>query len=135
VAKTRKKEMRKKFRDAVFKRDGYRCVVCGFESSPERVEHELDAHHVTPREEMPNGGYVKENGVSLCDPSKAGRPLGHGCHFKAEQVLLHISQGWTRGVGLPEHPEDFGYAFLPEALYETIGSSHEKAIEAAEFLK
>jgi len=135
MAKTRKKEMRKKFRDTVFARDGYKCVVCGFESSPERAEHEVDAHHVTPREDMPNGGYVKENGVTLCDPAKQGKPVALGCHWQAEQVLLHISQGWTRGVGLPEHPDDHGYAYLPEALYKAIGSSHEEAVKASEFLK
>jgi hypothetical protein len=135
MEKTRKKEMRRKFREAVFERDGYRCVVCGFESSPERAEHELDAHHISPRENMPHGGYVKENGVSLCDPSKTGKPLAHGCHYRAEQILLRISEGWERGVGLPEHPEDYEYAYLPEALYEAIGSSYEAAVRASEFLK
>lgn len=84
---------------------------------------------------MPNGGYVKENGVSLCDPSKKGGPLAHGCHWHAEQVLLRISQGWKRGTGLPKHSEDPGHAYLPEALYEAIGSSHEEALKASEFLK
>ena len=133
MAKTRKKEMRRKFRDAVFARDGYKCVVCGFESSPEQVEHELDAHHVMPREEMPNGGYVKENGVSLCDPSKTGKPLAHGCHYKAELVLETLSvkgdyqESWTEHV--------IFYEYTPEQLYKAIGSSHEEAVKASEFLK
>jgi hypothetical protein len=129
MAKTRKKEMRRKFREDVFKRDGYRCVVCGFESSPERAEHELDAHHITPREQLPHGGYVKENGVSLCDPSKTGRPLAHGCHYRAEQVLLRIAQGWDP----PKNEHDYEYS--PVALYEAIDSSHEGAVRASEFLK
>lgn len=132
MGKTRKKEMRRQFREAVFKRDNYTCVVCGFVSSPEEAEHELDAHHVTPREEMPNGGYVKENGVSLCDPSKKGGPLAHGCHYRAEQILLRISQGWTT---LPKNPEDFEYEYTPAALYAKIGSSYEQAVKASEFLK
>jgi hypothetical protein len=131
MGKTRKKEMRRKFRDAVFERDGYRCVVCGFESSPERAEHEIDAHHITPREEMPNGGYVKENGVTLCDPSKTGGPLALGCHYRAEQVLLRISQGFE----IAQHPEEYEYEYTPEALYEAVGSSREEAERASEYLK
>ena len=34
----------------------------------------LDAHHITDRSLMSNGGYVKENGISLCEK----------CHLKAE---------------------------------------------------
>lgn len=135
MGKTRKREIRRRFRDAVFARDGYCCVVCGFQSSKENAEHQLDAHHVTPREDMPNGGYVKENGVTLCDPSKTGGPLAHGCHYKAEDYLLRISQGWTPGVGLPKHPEDWGHDYMPEQLYAKIGSNHEQAVKAAEFLK
>jgi 5-methylcytosine-specific restriction endonuclease McrA len=81
-----KKTTRKAFREAVFERDRYRCAVCGRagqdrqgsnlhlkfhrESSPV----DLDAHHVTNRNLMPNGGYVKENGISLCPE----------CHVSAE---------------------------------------------------
>lgn len=61
-----KKQIREKFRIAVFTRDGYRCVECGGEAK--------DAHHITNRNDMPYGGYVKENGVSLC----------HSCHLDAE---------------------------------------------------
>lgn len=70
----------------------------------------LDAHHITPREEMPNGGYVKENGVTLCDD---------GCHILAEEYL-------KTGEG------DEKYS--PEKLYEKIKSSKEKAVKAAEKL-
>ena len=44
----------------VFVRDGYACRTCGFASTPRRAEDELDAHHITDRNEMPNGGYVAE---------------------------------------------------------------------------
>lgn len=122
--------MRQNFRDAVFKRDGYRCIVCGFESSPQRAEHELDAHHVTPRERMPSGGYVRENGVSLCDPSKTGGKLAHGCHYKAEEVLKTIAEGFDP----PQKPEDLWYAYAPERLYAAIDSSHAAAVTASEYL-
>lgn len=104
-----KKAVRKMFRDAVFKRDGFRCAMCSFKSDKDNAEKELDAHHVTDRKIMPNGGYVKENGISLCEE----------CHKKAEE--FH-STGKA-------HP---GYA--PDDLYLKINSSIEKAIEASEKL-
>lgn len=95
-----KKEIRKRFRDEVFLRDGGKCVICG--------KSAVDAHHITDRDspEMPYGGYVKENGVSLC--------ADH--HIMAEK--FHISGGaeWEKGL----HPDD---------LYRMIGSSKELAIE------
>ena len=59
---------------------------------------------------MPNGGYVKENGISLCP----------GCHEKAE--VFHET-----GTALP------GWA--PDDLYRKIGSNHASAVRAAEKLK
>lgn len=86
------------FRRAVFERDGHCCVICG------RSGIALDAHHITDRHDMPNGGYVAENGVTLCD-----EPAG-GCHLKAE--------GGEAG-------------FLPDELYARIGSSFEQAWAAS----
>lgn len=101
----KKKAIRKAFRDACFKRDGFRCAKCPFKSSKDNAENELDAHHVTNRTLMVNGGYVKENGISLCD----------SCHQKAEDYFLNI-----------HHP---GYS--PEDLYKAIGSTYEKAVAAS----
>ena len=102
-----KKETRRQFRSAVFSRDGYACRGCGFASTPERAEEELDAHHITDRNEMPNGGYVPENGISLCET----------CHEKAE--------AYHRGD--PVLP-----GFTPEELYAVIGSSEAIARAASE---
>jgi 5-methylcytosine-specific restriction endonuclease McrA len=102
-----KKRVRKAFRAAVFERDGYTCRGCGFESSPERAEAELDAHHITDRNEMPNGGYVAENGISLCAE----------CHGNAE--------AHHRGAPVPP-------GFAPHELYELIGASEAEARAAAE---
>jgi 5-methylcytosine-specific restriction endonuclease McrA len=99
----KKKEIRNEFRDAVFQRDGFRCKVCSDGNS------KLDAHHITDRNEMPNGGYVPENGISLC-PS---------CHEKAE--LYH-----STGIS---HP-----GCSPDELYELIESSYESAFFAAQKL-
>lgn len=58
---------------------------------------------------MPGGGYVAENGISLCPE----------CHQKAE--VFHQT-----GIALPSwHPDD---------LYQLIGSSYEKAFKASQKL-
>lgn len=132
MGKTRKREIRKNFRDSVFARDGYKCVVCGLQSSQDEAELDLDAHHITPREDMPNGGYVKENGVSLCDPSKRGGKMSNGCHYKAEEVL-NFSDMWA--VGSPKKEGDHWFEYSPGELYKTVGSSKEAAIKASERLK
>ena len=105
-----KKQVRQNFRDDCYKRDGFRCAMCPFKSCKEKAQEELDAHHVTDRTLMPNGGYVKENGISLCSD----------CHKKAE--VFHETG--------TSHP---GYS--PEDLYQKIKSSLEKATEASEKLK
>lgn len=100
-----KKQVRELFRNAVFERDKYMCKICGEKSLP------LDAHHITDRSEMPNGGYVQENGIALCP----------ACHLNAEQY--HISQ-----------KQDFITGYHPEELYIKINSSFEKAWESSEKL-
>lgn len=70
MSKADKKRVRIAFRIAVFYRDGYRCLVCGTPGTDET----LDPHHVTDRNQIPHGGYVAENGITLCKR----------CHEKAE---------------------------------------------------
>jgi len=101
-----KKAVRKTFRDTVFKRDRFRCVMCDMKSSKETAEQDLDAHHITDRKLMPNGGYVKENGISLCPD----------CHQKAE--VFH-----STGTALE--------GFAPDDLYKKINSNYELAVEAS----
>ena len=105
----KKKLVRQAFRDACYKRDNYKCAMCGFKSSVEKAEEELDAHHITDRNLMPNGGYVKENGISLCAP----------CHIKAEEF-------WSTGTAYPGYSQD--------DLYKKIVSNLEKATKASEKL-
>jgi 5-methylcytosine-specific restriction endonuclease McrA len=104
-----KKRIRKLFRDVCLKRDNYRCVMCGIASSEEEYK-DLDVHHINDRSLMPAGGYVKENGISLCSD----------CHLMAEK--FH-----STGEAYP------GYA--PEDLYARIGSSYEQALAASQKLK
>lgn len=94
-----KKEIRNRFREAVFFRDRHKCVVCGASGN-------LDAHHITDRNEIPNGGYVAENGISLCPK----------CHDLAED--FHRGNKCQKG-------------YSPNELYKLIGSSREKAETAA----
>jgi len=58
------------FREAVFKRDNYKCVLC---NKPAK-----DAHHIIERRLWIGGGYFVNNGASLC----------HGCHLLAKQTEM-----------------------------------------------
>ena len=98
-----KKDLRKIFRSEVFKRDKLTCKVCGNKMD----ECNLDAHHITDRSEMPNGGYVKENGITVCKDI---------CHFKVEKYHITDGKEWETGL----HPND---------LYKIIGSNYDEAFE------
>jgi 5-methylcytosine-specific restriction endonuclease McrA len=104
-----KKQIRKAFRDACYKRDGFRCAMCNLKSSKDNAEKDLDAHHITDRNLLPNGGYVVENGISLCEE----------CHKKAE--VFH-------STGTPIE----GYSV--DDLYKKVNSNLEKAVKASEKL-
>lgn len=64
---------------------------------------------------MPNGGYVKENGISLCTIPFGLEP---SCHEKAEKFHITGGKEWTPGM----HPDD---------LYRLIGSSETMATKAS----
>lgn len=49
---------RDQFREAVFQRDGQKCVVC--------KQTAVDAHHILERKLWDDGGYYLENGASVC---------------------------------------------------------------------
>jgi predicted restriction endonuclease len=99
-----KKAIRQQFRDTVLARDRHCCRACGSKSQT------LDAHHITDRNEMPNGGYVVANGISLCE----------SCHELAEQ--FH-----STGVAAP--------GFAPDDLYSAINSDFERALIASKKLR
>lgn len=100
---TNKQKRRNAFRQEVFVAAGYRCVIC-------RKRHcDLDVHHITPRKEMPNGGYVKENAVALCSE----------CHLKAELKLKGAYGDEVYSTG---------------SLYSLIGSSYAQACRASKRL-
>jgi 5-methylcytosine-specific restriction endonuclease McrA len=105
-----KKQIRAEFRVAVLARDNLCCRCCGKpgydrQGEPQEGRVPLDAHHIIPRDLMPNGGYVAQNGISVCDE----------CHLKAE---AGVESGFTY-----------------EELYALIGSSEQEAIAASEELR
>ena len=100
----KKKQVRENFRNEVFSRDNYQCKIPGC-----LVKENLDAHHITDRTLMPNGGYVKQNGITLCSEH----------HVAAE--VYH-----STGVALER--------FHPEDLYQLIGSSYDLAVLYSEKL-
>lgn len=97
MAKEEKKKIRAVCRTAAFERDNHKCAVCkcGPSANP------FDAHHITPRSEMPGGGYVVENLITLC----------WTCHIKAETFKKDPLPGYG-----------------PEELYAIIGSSKDLAV-------
>ena len=120
MSKTRKRQIRSEFREAVFRRDQYACQVCGRQWRPEDsdpVLQRVNAHHITDRSEMPNGGYVPENGITVCDVASFA-DSSQSCHMRVEQ--WHVSGGTSVEEGLD-----------PASLYRIIGSSHEEAVESS----
>jgi hypothetical protein len=83
---------RDEFRRLVLERDGGRCVLCRRPAQ--------DAHHIMERRLFEYGGYVLDNGVSLCGD----------CHVRAEQTLVTPEKlrekAGIKDVVLPEHLYD-----------------------------
>jgi len=65
---------RDEFREGVFKRDNYKCVICGLPA--------VDAHHIMERRLFSNGGYFLDNGASLCEEH----------HLEAEMTILSTDE-------------------------------------------
>lgn len=49
-----------KWRNDVFKRDGYKCAICG------KVGGELNAHHIKPFAKYKEDRFDVDNGITLC---------------------------------------------------------------------
>lgn len=60
------------FKEMTFKRDGFRCVMCGAPA--------VDAHHVLDRKLFSDGGYHLDNLASLCGT----------CHLGAEDTSISV---------------------------------------------
>lgn len=80
---------RTEFRGAVFKRDNHQCVCCS--------KLAVDAHHILDRSLFEDGGYVLENGASLCE----------SCHWDAEKGLISPKLLWEKLGVKPYLPPNF----------------------------
>lgn len=69
---------REAWKEAVFKRDKHRCVVC---SAPA-----VDAHHIIERKLFPDGGYYIDNGASVCEV----------CHWAIEKTDISAQELRTK---------------------------------------
>lgn len=65
---------RSEFRNAVFARDGNKCVFCNNAA--------VDAHHIIERRLWPDGGYYINNGASVCEEH----------HIKCETTEVSVEQ-------------------------------------------
>lgn len=112
-----KKDVRAAFRNSVFERDKHVCQVCGRKWGSADADPNLgrmNAHHITDRSLMPGGGYVRENGITVCDGPDS-------CHMRCEKFHITGGSEWVEGL----HPDD---------LYKKIGSSQERAFKASQRL-
>jgi hypothetical protein len=82
------------FRESVFKRDGFLCVLCHEEAK--------DAHHIIERRLFADGGYYIENGASLCEKH----------HILAEETNLSCDE-IRKAAGITE-------IILPEHFYSDV---------------
>lgn len=91
---------REDFKEAVFNRDGNKCVIC--------KNSAIDAHHIMDRKLFDDGGYYINNGASLCSEH----------HLEAErgditvEEIRHASE--IKEIVLPE-------GFDPKLIYDKWG--------------
>lgn len=80
---------RDNFRNSVFNRDGFRCVIC--------ADQGQDAHHIMERRLFPDGGYYLDNGATLCG----------SCHLQAEATIISPDEireaAGIKNIILPPH--------------------------------
>ena len=109
---------RDKFRNAVFERDGHKCVICGV--SPDEAKGvRIDAHHILERRLWSDGGYYLDNGATLCDHGNSnGFPMG--CHSDAEVTTLSVEDiRIAAGITKIKIPEDM----YPDHVYDKWGNT------------
>lgn len=92
---------RDEFREGTYKRDGYKCVICGEPAIYDEKGNvtNLDAHHIIERRLFkPHGhGYFLDNGATLCEKH----------HIEAETTILDCEDireacGISKVI-IPEH--------------------------------
>lgn len=95
---------RDSFREAVFARDNYKCVV------PNCNKPAADAHHIIERRLWTNGGYFINNGASVCPEH----------HIQCETTEITVEQireyAGIKKVILPDHMYD-------DVMYDKWGNT------------
>lgn len=66
---------------AVKKRDGYKCIACGYKGY-------LHSHHVLPKSKFPKHAYEIWNGVTLCKLCHLGRNGVHKTKCKPRNEIV-----------------------------------------------
>ena len=98
MTETEKLLDRNTFRELVFERDNYCCVICG-QGAKDNVQ--IDGHHILERRLWDDGGYYMSNGATLCDKGK------DGCHYAAETTWISVEEIREKaGIDKPKIPED-----------------------------
>lgn len=85
---------RENFRNNVFKRDSYKCIMCSKDA--------VDVHHIIDRTCFEDGGYYMDNGVSLCSEH----------HIAAEKGIISCE--------LLRNKANINNILLPESFDETL---------------
>lgn len=102
---------RDNFRNSVFKRDNYKCVICQEKGILDKNNEptNLDAHHIIERRLFSDGGYYIDNGASLCEEH----------HIEAEKTTLSCDEIREKcnikNIIIPEH-------FYKEYSYDKWGN-------------
>lgn len=92
---------REEFREATFKRDGNKCVMCKNPAT--------EVHHVLDRKLFPDGGYYISNGVSV----------DSDCHKLAENCVISVEElREAAKITNPVLPPDF----LQGVVYDKWGN-------------
>ena len=98
---------RDEFRNSVFERDNYKCIICG--------QHAIDAHHIIERRLWDDGGYHLSNGASLCEEH----------HLSAERTDITCEDLWDSiGVTKPFLPQDFDEEYKYDKWGNVLIMSH-----------
>ena len=100
------KKWRKQFNEDCLTRDNHKCVFCD-------ITENLDVHHITSRDKLPNGGYVMSNGITVCS---------------THHLLCERCSNYQTGCKLYYSCKDCGnFKYNPPNLYKKINSSYEQA--------
>lgn len=73
----------KKWARSIKKKDGYRCVACGYRKV-------LHSHHIMPKSKYPKNAYKIWNGVTLCKLCHLGPQGVHGQGKPRNQMVKRL---------------------------------------------